>query len=234
MFNEKLTTAKDGWVALRDWDGNGDKDLIDLCNEICQKRCGHDFGTREELAESEPMCAGAECPICLPSFYAMVVKLAEYEAKGGLADFQKALKGNLNNLAKEIHENARAHGWWDEERTFSEIIALCHSELSEALEEYRNEAAPLYYTCKHSTYGQADGYICEIQNEPDAFCSGNDGLPAAGCKYAKPEGIATELADCIIRILDYCGAKNIDIAEAVRVKHEYNKSRPFRHGGKKI
>lgn len=24
----------------------------------------------------------------------------------------------INEVAKEIHENARAHGWWDEERGF--------------------------------------------------------------------------------------------------------------------
>ena len=43
----------------------------------------------------------------------------------------------LNELAKLINENAKEKGWWDEERTFAEIISLCHSELSEALEEYR-------------------------------------------------------------------------------------------------
>ena len=41
---------------------------------------------------------------------------------------------NLDQWAREIHEIAVEHGWWDEERSFGEIVALCHSELSEALE----------------------------------------------------------------------------------------------------
>ena len=49
----------------------------------------------------------------------------------------------------------------------------------------------------------------------------------------KPEGIPIELADVIIRILDYCAYAGIDIDAAISEKHEYNKSRPYRHGGKK-
>ena len=49
----------------------------------------------------------------------------------------------------------------------------------------------------------------------------------------KPEGIPTELADVIIRVLDYCGCAGINIDAAISQKHEYNKSRPYRHGGKK-
>lgn len=30
----------------------------------------------------------------------------------------------INEVAKEIHENAVAHGWWDEERGFPEVLAL--------------------------------------------------------------------------------------------------------------
>lgn len=48
----------------------------------------------------------------------------------------------------------------------------------------------------------------------------------------KPEGIASELADCIIRVLDICGKYDIDIERAVEVKHAYNKTRAYKHGGK--
>ena len=115
---------------------------------------------------------------------------------------------NINELTKEIHQNAVDHGWWDKPRSFGEIIALCHSELSEALEAHRNLDGPIYYKCTRC------GAVAEV--------------PVDCCGEMKPEGIAIELADCIIRILDYCGYAGIDIKEAIMVKHTYNKTRPLR------
>lgn len=37
------------------------------------------------------------------------------------------------------HKTATDKGWHDVKRTFGDLIALCHSELSEALEEHRNK-----------------------------------------------------------------------------------------------
>ena len=104
---------------------------------------------------------------------------------------------NLNTWANKIHANAVEHGWWDEERPFSEVVALCHSELSEALEEAR-AGHPLVY-------------------------EGEKG---------KPEGIAVEMIDCVIRILDWCGSMDVDVdVDAVMTsKHLYNLSRPYKHG----
>lgn len=48
----------------------------------------------------------------------------------------------------------------------------------------------------------------------------------------KPEGIAAELADVLIRIFDLCAAKNIPLEEAIRLKMAYNITRPYRHGNK--
>jgi NTP pyrophosphatase (non-canonical NTP hydrolase) len=48
----------------------------------------------------------------------------------------------------------------------------------------------------------------------------------------KPEGEAVELADAIIRILDYAEYSGWDMGDIIERKHEYNKTRPYRHGGK--
>lgn len=53
-------------------------------------------------------------------------------------------------------------------------------------------------------------------------------------KPTKPEGIGVELADCVIRIFDFCGLYDIDLEELIKIKMEYNRTRPQRHGGKTI
>ena len=50
----------------------------------------------------------------------------------------------------------------------------------------------------------------------------------------KPQGLAVEMSDVLIRVLDWFGSEDLDIESIVRQKHEYNKTRPYRHGNKEL
>jgi NTP pyrophosphatase (non-canonical NTP hydrolase) len=46
--------------------------------------------------------------------------------------------------------------------------------------------------------------------------------------------MAEELADAVIRIFDLAGLLKIQIGSCILAKHRFNKSRPYRHGGKVV
>lgn len=46
----------------------------------------------------------------------------------------------------------------------------------------------------------------------------------------KPHGIPSEIADVVIRCMDFAQTYGFDLGTVVRVKAEYNKTRPFKHG----
>lgn len=60
-------------------------------------------------------------------------------------------------------------------------------------------------------------------------------LSEAAEAYRKKEGddhIVEELADVVIRIFDLCGSRGWNLERAITDKMEFNKTRPYRHGGK--
>ena len=103
----------------------------------------------------------------------------------------------INDLITDIHQNAVNHGWWDGVRKLAEIIALIHSEWSEAREEARAGSPLIYYFCA-ICYMR----LCKITQQIAKTC-------VCDFQFAKekpkPEGIGVELIDGCIRILDYMG-----------------------------
>ena len=50
----------------------------------------------------------------------------------------------------------------------------------------------------------------------------------------KPEGVPSELADIVIRALDFADLHDIDLGAAIEGKLAYNVTRGHRHGGKAL
>ncbi len=81
----------------------------------------------------------------------------------------------INDLVKRAHDNSVKHGFWEEDKNLGEVIALMHTELSEAFEEYRNGKKA------NETYYENGTKPCWIPSElADVvirifdFCGGND------------------------------------------------------------
>lgn len=111
----------------------------------------------------------------------------------------------LNELAKEIHDNAVNKGFYSKPLETGTLLMLCVSELSEALEADRKD--------NHADLESYELFDSDFEDSiKDTF--------------------EDELADSLIRILDLCAAKKIDIDTHVRLKMEYNKGREKLHGKK--
>jgi hypothetical protein len=204
---------------------------------------------------------------------------------------EKTMK--FNELVKDIHDNAKAKGWYDGEvRHPLEMHMLMVSEIAEASEEVRSKRPPVY-----GLLGGQHIIILDPQNPV---------FPEQVTETIKSEGEAVELADCAIRIMDYFGcmfwdfdsyytsiyndgaswasdenksliahmfivnhisqasiavlrgmssngytepqelmyafsrihnyfnSKKWDFMKVLTLKHEYNKTRPYRHGNKAL
>jgi NTP pyrophosphatase (non-canonical NTP hydrolase) len=123
------------------------------------------------------------------------------------------LNGNAKSLADmtaEVDAYCAGKGWRKEGVTFLEGMALLHSEVSEAVEAWRQ-------------WGTADATAVLDECDPDREI----GMPP------KPEGVGSEFADVLIRLLDDCAIFGIDLEAEYERKMTYNRSRPYRHGGKR-
>ena len=125
----------------------------------------------------------------------------------------------INKLAQEIHKNNKIKGFYDEPKNIGEMLALIHSEVSEALEADREDK----YT---AIGGISDPQIMEVLNE----------VPESKWRPHFEVNVKNtfedELADIVIRVMDLAAFKSIDLEAHIKAKMRYNSLRPHKHGKK--
>lgn len=104
-------------------------------------------------------------------------------------------KSSFNEIADVLRDTHVLNGWDVFDNNFLGNIALVHSELSEAVEEFRSGNPQLYYA-----------------------------------KDGKPEGVAVELVDAMIRIINILYAMDVDVPMIIDHKNRYNRTRGWLHG----
>jgi NTP pyrophosphatase (non-canonical NTP hydrolase) len=110
-------------------------------------------------------------------------------------------------MQEEVRKVNEANGWFDSSRTFGDDIALLHSEVSEAFEAFR-----LHGDCRDLT----------------------DSVTPGDLSQRKPEGVGSELADVLVRLLDTCERYGIDLEWEFNRKILYNATRGYRHGNRAV
>lgn len=101
----------------------------------------------------------------------------------------------ISDLQKESYDRAKRKGFYDPTPSIESRLCLIHSEISEALEDYRDNKMETVISSK-----------------------------------LKPEGFPSELADIVIRVCDLAEHLGIDLEKEIRLKSNYNETRPKGHG----
>lgn len=124
----------------------------------------------------------------------------------------------LNTLAAQIHLGNVEKGFYEDEKNIAEMLCLIHSEISEALEAYRQ-----HKTTKPSATSLSVQDIIELEDDEQFKKAFEQNIK---------DTFNDEIADATIRLLDLCGFKQIPISEHMLAERRFNAMRPYKHGKK--
>lgn len=132
---------------------------------------------------------------------------------------------DIKQWQEKVYNVSKSKGWYDnDDRRPLEFHALMISEVAEATEAVRNRKPPFYLQKGDIVVDLGVGEV-DKKSIDQAVSELPDG---------KPEGEATELADCVIRIMDYFEKNGWDLEAVMLAKSNYNETRPYRHGNKAL
>lgn len=178
--------------------------------------------------------------------------------KGERSSKQVDLYKPLSMMIGEIHQNAIEHGWYDKfdkmnEEDCQDKLNMVLNEIQEATEDVRNNKMLL----KYEDNGKPVGFPSEIAdvvirildymgacshtfNDYQIECSHWDTqqmypVQISSCLFKMSQHVADHDLVGAIRVCAYLSKRiGFDLRQVVTIKHKFNRSRSFRHGGKPI
>jgi len=113
---------------------------------------------------------------------------------------------NVSELQKETYQVAKSRGWYQE--------AASRDEIWKHLGNIHTEISEAWELARQPDFNPQAIWVHE--------------------KKGSPEGLPIELADVILRVLATAEHYGIDMESALVEKIHFNKTRPWKHGGKVI
>lgn len=121
----------------------------------------------------------------------------------------------INELAEEVCHNSKAKGFWEDYECLQ--VALLEVTDKSLVDHLHVSEQLAKIALMHSELSEAaEGVRKDAMDD----------------KLTHRKALEVELADTVIRILDFAGYYSLDLGGAIIEKLEYNLGRPYKHGKK--